>query len=108
MGNESTNSEIPDMTFNNKNHHNQSTNTQTQMPQVNQSSAMNHIKKSTIGLLDHQASMSTFNSSANLRSLSLSKIYKSKRDRDQEVKQLHTRIQYLQNEENKKMRKINQ
>jgi len=43
-----------------------------------------------------------------LKCMSMSKIYESRRTREQEIKQLHTRIQYLQNEELRKLKKIDE
>ena len=57
-------------------------------------------------MLSTQKGLSTFNSTHDLQSLTLSKIYESKRLKEVEEKQLHTRIQFLQNQEFKKLKKI--
>jgi len=69
-------------------------------------SALTQYKKQN--LIGARSTLSTFGSTDQLKNLSLSKIYESKRVKDVEMMQLHTRIQYLQNEEFKKLRKIDQ
>lgn len=64
--------------------------------------------KNSIGFkpIYHDDTFLQQNKQQDIKNLSLSRIYQSKRDREREVKHLHTRIKYLLNEEHKKVRKI--